>query len=99
MGASSHRASRRRRAAAVRQPRVGGSTRAGAASLSSAVRAAEAWRRESDSDVIATRLEVELEAGWREQEKDYDGLRRVAAMVRHLAVEPTYAELVERRAS
>ncbi len=65
----------------------------------SAVRAAEAWRRESDPHVLAARLEVELEAGWRAQEADYEGWRKVAAMVRHLAVEPTHAELVERRAS
>jgi hypothetical protein len=67
--------------------------------LASAVRAAEAWRREADPHVIATRLETELEAGWREQERDYDGWRTVIAMVRHLAVEPTHAELVERRSA
>ncbi len=63
----------------------------------SAVRAAEAWRRDRDPHVIAARLDVELEAGWREQERDYDGWRKVAAMVRQIAVEPTHAELVERR--
>ncbi len=65
----------------------------------SAVRAAEAWRYEADPHVIAARLDVELEAGWREQEKDYEGWRQVAAMVRHLAVEPAHAELVERRSA
>ncbi len=65
----------------------------------SAVWAAEAWRREGDSDVIASRLEVELDAVWREQEKDYAGWRQVAAMVRALPDQPTHAELVERRAS
>ncbi len=67
--------------------------------VASAARAAEAWRREADPHVIAARLDVELEAGWREQEKDYEGWRQVVGMVRHLAVEPTHAELVERRAS
>ncbi len=65
----------------------------------SAVRAAEVWRREADPHVIAARLEVELEAGWREQEQDHQGWRQVVGMVRHLAVEPTHAELVARRAS
>jgi hypothetical protein len=65
----------------------------------SAVRAAEAWRREADPHVIAARLDLELDATWREQERDFDGWREVSAMVRHLAVEPTHAELVEKRAA
>ncbi len=63
----------------------------------SAVRAAEAWRRESDPHVIAARLDVELEVVWRVQEADYEDWRKVAAMVRSVANQPTHAELVQRR--
>ncbi len=74
-------------------------TAPGPVQRASAVRAAEAWRREADPDVIASRLEVELDAMWREQERDYAGWRQVAAMVRALPGQPTHAELVERRSA
>lgn len=65
--------------------------------VASCVRAAEAWRRDRDPHVIAARLDVELDVAWAYEERDYEGWRQVAGMVRDVARQPTHAELVERR--
>lgn len=63
----------------------------------SALRAAEAWRHDSDPHVLAVRLDAELDAGWCDAERDYAGWRQVAARVRASASSPDNAELQRRR--
>ena len=66
--------------------------------VASCVRAAEAWRLESDPHRIAARLEQELEAAQWCAERDYDAWREIAGRVVRIGLGPTHAELVERRA-
>lgn len=66
--------------------------------VASCVRAAEAWRQEHDPHVLAARLDLELQAGWRERENDYAAWRVVASRVRALPSQVSHAELLRRRA-
>lgn len=63
----------------------------------SALRAAEAWRQDSDPHALAARVDAELQAEWRAVERDYDGWRTVAAQARDLARTPDHRLLEERR--
>lgn len=67
--------------------------------LASAVRAAEAWRRDGDAHVLAAQLDVELEAARRYDEADYQDWKKLAGRVRAMATEPTFDQLQRRRAS
>lgn len=67
--------------------------------LASALRAALAWAHERDPHVIAARYDVELGAAWRQQERDFQEWKQVAARVRASADWPSHAELQRRRAS
>lgn len=63
----------------------------------SALRAAEAWRHDADPHVLAARLDQELDAAWRDAERDYAEWHRIAAQVRASANVPDHAELQHRR--
>lgn len=64
----------------------------------SALRAAEAWLIDQDPHVLAARLDAELEAQRRADERDYDGWRQLARRVRADAGAPDHDELLRRRA-
>lgn len=59
--------------------------------------AAEAWRHDSDPHTIAARVDVELEAARRADDRDHESWRDVAQRVRHLARVPSHQDLVDRR--
>lgn len=64
--------------------------------LASALRAGEAHRRETMFVGVAVADAIAADA-WAEERDDAESFRQVSRMVRHLAVEPTHAELVARR--